>query len=565
MRFKTGDLVFAKVRGYPAWPAKVTCADVPGGGERYSVVFYGTDEFANLSAKNLWIYNNVFKNKFATKNHMKKAAFAMAMDEIEKEYSGITLQHGQDVVNEVQKENDTGKLSDEVSGEMKGKANTGKEKKNKVLKQRDGNKDLQEDEANNNKLFREKIVEDGIGFRCRQCMFVSGIKIVAKTHAAQCGKKMQTRRKNLKIYNCIECTETFATKTCLNKHFKNTHFTSSYLCTYCGYKTSTRANFVRHLRIHDKSYTPGFKCDFCDHRARDNWHLDKHMFSHFKDTNCKSLLSPLSNFSSVTVKVSLTEFQMYGVCSSLYEMTIYKGEDVGVGHDVGAGVDDGVDDGVDAGLVDHLLEERSPADQMVACFNQLGLNDSEWADWLDISSIMRLTPFMGFLSWVEYQADDGKEVFKICTEEKADDMLKNIITTNEFIENLFIDVCGAQEHANKTVGSEGQGICEDIILDMVSDVVRDVQVLPKYCCEVCNRGFKDNAHLNEHRARMHQEPTNCMFCNVTFPDKHSASLHQRSCTRSCHYVHCSFQSRHKHTFEKHLRGHEKMLRRFSSF
>ena len=48
---------------------------------------------------------------------------------------------------------------------------------------------------------------------------------------------------------------------------------------------------------------------------------------------------------------------------------------LGVGHDVGAGVDDGVDDGVDAGLVDHLLEERSPADQMVACFNQLGLND----------------------------------------------------------------------------------------------------------------------------------------------------------------------------------------------
>ena len=70
MRFKTGDLVFAKVRGYPAWPAKVTCGDVPGGGERYSVVFYGTDEFANLSAKNLWIYNNVFKNKFATKIYL---------------------------------------------------------------------------------------------------------------------------------------------------------------------------------------------------------------------------------------------------------------------------------------------------------------------------------------------------------------------------------------------------------------------------------------------------------------------------------------------------------------
>ena len=200
MRFKTGDLVFAKVRGYPAWPAKVTCADVPGGGERYSVVFFGTDEFANLSAKNLLIFNNVFKNKFATKNHMKKAAFARAMLEIEKEFAGITLNHGKDVDNEVQKENDSEKVSKVVSGEMKG--NTGKGKMKKVLKQRDTNKDLQEDETNNNKLFREKIVEDGIGFSCRLCEFVSGIKIAAKTHAIQCGKKIQPRRKNQRSYNC---------------------------------------------------------------------------------------------------------------------------------------------------------------------------------------------------------------------------------------------------------------------------------------------------------------------------------------------------------------------------
>ena len=366
MRFKTGDLVFAKVRGYPAWPAKVTCSDVPGGGERYSVVFFGTDEFANLSAKNLLIFNNVFKNKFATKNHMKKAAFARAMLEIEKEFAGITLNHGKDVDNEVQKENDSEKVSKVVSGEMKG--NTGKGKMKKVLKQRDTNKDLQEDETNNNKLFREKIVEDGIGFSCRLCEFVSGIKIAAKTHAIQCGKKIQPRRKNQRSYNCTECAETFATKAYLNKHFKNTHFTSSYLCTNCGFKTSTRANYVRHLRIHDKSYTPGFKCDFCPHRARDNWHLDKHMLSHFKDTNCKSLLSPLSNFSSVTVKVSLTQFQVYGVCRSLYEMTIYKGEDVGlgddveVGGDVGAGVGAGVATvvavEVGAGLAAGLQEQR---------------------------------------------------------------------------------------------------------------------------------------------------------------------------------------------------------------
>ena len=270
---------------------------------------------------------------------------------------------------------------------------------------------------------------------------------------------------------------------------------------------------------------------------------------------------------------------------------VADGVAVAVAAGVAAGVDDGVDDGIGAGLVGHRLEERSPADHIVASFNQLGLNDSEWAEWLDISCILRLTPFMGFMSWVEYHVDDGKEIFRICTEEKADDTLKNLITTSEFIDNLFDDVCGVQEHGDTSFrsdslgicediimdllsaavrdvtdesDSDGLGICEDIILDLVSDAVRDVPVLPKYCCEVCNRGFKDNAHLNEHKARMHEEPTNCKFCNVTFLDKHTASFHQRSCTRRCPYLNCSFQSRHKHTFEKHLRGHEKRLRRFSS-
>ncbi len=41
--FADGDLVFAKVRGYPAWPARITSsADTKG--SKFNVFFYGTHE-----------------------------------------------------------------------------------------------------------------------------------------------------------------------------------------------------------------------------------------------------------------------------------------------------------------------------------------------------------------------------------------------------------------------------------------------------------------------------------------------------------------------------------------
>ena len=81
MKFKTGDYVFAKVKGFVPWPAKVTSTDVTDGSEKFSVVFFGTDEFANVSVNNLWIFSDVFKAKFATTKNMKKAKFAKAMFE----------------------------------------------------------------------------------------------------------------------------------------------------------------------------------------------------------------------------------------------------------------------------------------------------------------------------------------------------------------------------------------------------------------------------------------------------------------------------------------------------
>ena len=351
------------------------------------------------------------------------------------------------------------------------------------------------------------------------------------------------------MHTCTECAEIFMNKKNLNKHFKNTHATSSYLCTTCGKRATSRGNYVKHLRTHDTSYTPGFKCDFCSHRARDNWHLDKHMLSHFKNSDCKSLNSPLCNFSAMTVKVSLTEIRVGDVCSSLYRMTISKGED---GKESGA-------------PNDVLVDDIAALDDIGVCFKQLGLEDSDWSDWLQISSIMDLSPYSGFMSWVGYEKVEDKEVFQVCIQEKVRSETCNAVI---FIENggddISNDICEEkQPAAAETSAQEGFEICKAIVLETAGFAVRNFQN-SKFPCDKCDGNFKDNTHLNEHRVRMHTGPTPCMICNVVYPDKHSASIHQRTCSRRCPYDHCSFQSRHKHTYLKHLRGHEKLLRRFSA-
>jgi len=61
--------VFAKVRGYPAWPARVT--GLAGSG-KYSVFFYGTYEVGNIKPENMWPYNEKNLDKFGPSNMRKK-------------------------------------------------------------------------------------------------------------------------------------------------------------------------------------------------------------------------------------------------------------------------------------------------------------------------------------------------------------------------------------------------------------------------------------------------------------------------------------------------------------
>ena len=299
---------------------------------------------------------------------------------------------------------------------------------------------------------------------------------------------------------------------------------------------------MKHLRSHDKKYSPGFKCDFCSFRAKDTWHLDKHTLSHFKNTNAKSLNGALSTFCPMSVGVSLTEFQSQGLCNTLYQMTISKNDE-----------ETPLADEIDWNIAEDEFEES---------FSQLGLTDSDWGDWLQISSSLGLGPFENFMSWVSYSNEGRDEVLQVCVQEKVGNNLHRVSNLkSDFIDNLYNDICGNMV-AKEVTSQDTTEFCRSIVSNLVEDALASVAMIHRPSCEDCGKSFKDKHHLSEHKVRMHTDPTLCTICNETFQDKFTATCHQKTCVRKCPYSHCNFQIKHKHKFLKHIRGHERRMRRF---
>ncbi|XP_077292004.1 JIL-1 anchoring and stabilizing protein [Arctopsyche grandis] len=83
--YNPGDYVFAKVKGYPAWPAKIVSLN----GKKYNIYFFGTGESGNLPANDIFDYFE-HKQKFLEKV-LKRRDYNEGLAQIEHETNELGL------------------------------------------------------------------------------------------------------------------------------------------------------------------------------------------------------------------------------------------------------------------------------------------------------------------------------------------------------------------------------------------------------------------------------------------------------------------------------------------
>ncbi|XP_072937475.1 uncharacterized protein Jasper [Epargyreus clarus] len=110
--YKAGDFIFAKVKGYPAWPARVQRPN----GKKYFVYFYGTGETANLAPNMIFDYAEN-KDKFLSKA-VKRRDFNDGVKQIEHDFANnVPLEQVIGVAMEVPEESANDMVNDSTTND----------------------------------------------------------------------------------------------------------------------------------------------------------------------------------------------------------------------------------------------------------------------------------------------------------------------------------------------------------------------------------------------------------------------------------------------------------------
>ena len=463
--------------------------------------------------------------------------------------------------------------------------------KQKVVKPK-RSQTLRESELVADEAFAEKIVvKDDNTFHCKLCpLFVTSVKLLARSHAHACGVKKKLGRRSKKI-KCDECGEDFKGKSNLKKHIMNYHTLPSYQCSVCMKKFKSRVNYKKHLMIHN--HLKSVNCPHCPK----TFSFESYKKRHIKRVHEKNLKVPQNENDkngekTITVTINQDEEFHGGNFFWKFEASFPNTEAF-----------------------------RSCSYQQF--FSSLGLNSKEeWEDWLLVSKMLNLS----------IKADGSNDGFEVAVTKQGngDEMVVcagsqiliagKIFTMEDFVKEIVCELagtavdlaCGSVDQPNEVlsldedVGKYGvagkvecDGSIEKLLRDLhfqekcptvtaeLSNVIvepatdddpydvnggvgdptvasnktssrDDENVARLIVCHHCGAsGFKDGWFLRRHISQMHVGSVQCDICENVFIDKHRYLQHSRTCYYWCDKDGCNYHEKRKSRVDSHKRRHER--------